>query len=58
MPLRGSSHPPTTCLFSDDLLLCDTSLLFSPRDQDFTVGWHYDYNSPYQENQANQVRFV
>jgi hypothetical protein len=32
------------CASPDQLLLCDTSLLISPRDADFSVGWHFDYD--------------
>jgi hypothetical protein len=33
------------CASSDELLLSDTSLLISPRDADFSVGWHFDYDT-------------
>ena len=38
------------CASPDDLLLCDTSLLISPRDADFSVGWHFDYDKRHQES--------
>ena len=37
------------CTSTDQLLLCDTSLLISPRDADFSVGWHFDYHELHQE---------